>query len=84
MSMSLTESILLIPSGESSRRVVFFMLELLRGQPLSPAFINPDIVVGLAYEHINIELIINQRWDERHILLVFAEGENIEKLCQKL
>ena len=60
------------------------MLELPRVQPLSPAFINPDIVVGLVYEHTTIDLLVIQRMDERNTLLVFAEGENIEKLCQTL
>ena len=84
MLTSSTESIPLIPMGESSRRVVVFMLELLRGQLLSPAFINLDIVVGLVYEHTMVQPMVVQRLDERNTLLVFAEGENIEKLCEIL
>ena len=60
------------------------MLELPRGQPLFPAFMNPDNIVGLVYEHTSVELIVVQRLDERNTLIVFAEGENIEKLCQTL
>ena len=51
---------------------------------MSPAFTNPDIVVGLVYEHITVESVVFQRVDDRNTLLVFAEDENIEKLCQKL
>ena len=42
---------------------------------------NPDILVGLMYEHTTIEPMVVQRLDERNALLVFSEGENIEKLC---
>ena len=48
-----------------------FTNELPRGQPLSPAFTNPDIVLGLVYEHIAVELKVVQRLDERNTLLVF-------------
>ena len=82
--MSSTESIPLIPIGESSRRVVIFTIELPRGQPLSPAFTNPDIIAGLVYEHTTVEPMVVQRLHERNTLLYFAEGENIEKLCLKL
>ena len=84
MLTSLTESISQSLIGESSRIVVVFTLELLRGQPLSPAFTNPDIVAGLVYEHMTIEPMVIQRLDERNTLLVFSEGENIEKLCRSL
>ena len=60
------------------------MLELLRGQLLSPAFTNLDIIVGLVYEHTVVEPMVVQRLDERNTLLVFAESENIDKLCQIL
>ena len=57
------------------------MLELPVGQPLSPLFTNPGIFAGLVYEHTTIEPMVIQRLDERNTLLVFEEGENIEKLC---
>ena len=38
----------------------------------------------LVYEHRTVELMVVQRLDERNTLLVFAEGENTEKLCQTL
>ena len=74
----MSESIPLIPMGESSRRVIVFMLELLKGQPLSPTFTNPDIMVGMC---MNIQLLsqgVFRGW-MGETLLVFAEGENIEK-----
>ena len=43
---------------------------------------NPDIVVGLIYEHTTVEPMVVQRLDERNTLLVFAESENIEKICR--
>ena len=64
----------------ASWRVVVFMLELLRGQPLSSAFMNPEIMAGLMYERTTIEPMVVQRLDERNTLLVFAKGENIEKI----
>ena len=63
MSTSSTESISLIPTGESNRRVVVFTLELPRGQPLSPAFTIPDIIAGLVYEHTTVEPMVVQRLD---------------------
>ena len=45
---------------------------------------NPDIVVGLVYEHTTIEPMVIQRLDERNTLLVFVEGENSEMLCWTL
>ena len=79
---SSTESIPPIPIGESGRRVIVFTLELPRGQSLSPIFMNSDIIAGLVYEHTTVQLMVVQRLDERNTLLVFAEGENIKKLCQ--
>ena len=73
-----------IPIRESSRRVLIFTIKLPMRQLLSPAFMNPDIIAGLVYEHKTVELMVVQGLDERNHLLVFAEGENIEKLCQKL
>ena len=84
MSTLSTDSIPPILIGENGRRAVIFTLELLRGQPLSPVFTNPDIVTGLLYEHTTVEPVVVQRVDDRNTLLVFEEGENIEKLHQKL
>ena len=84
MSMSSTDSITPLSIRESGRRVVIITIELLRGQPLSPVFTKPDTVVGLVYEHTTVEPVVVQRVDDRNTLLVFAEGENIEKLCQTL
>ena len=84
MSTSSTESIPLIPIRESSKWAVVFMIELPREQTLSPAFMNPDIIAGLVYEHTTIETMVVQRLDERNTLLIHAEGENIEKLCSTL
>ena len=56
--MSVTESIPPISKGESSRRVVIFTIKLLRGQPLSPVFTNPDIVLGLVYEHTTMKPVV--------------------------
>ena len=47
-------------------------------------FTNQDIISGLVYKHTTIDSIVVQRMDERNTLLVFAEGENIEKLCSTL
>ena len=82
MSTSLTESIPPIPIGESGKRVVVFMLELLREQSFCPAF--TDIIVRLVYEQPTVEPMVIQRLDEGNTLLVFVEGENIEKLCWTL
>ena len=60
------------------------MIELLRGQLLSPAFTNPDIVAVLVYENTTIEPMVVQRLGERNTLLVFADGEDIEKLFRML
>ena len=60
------------------------MLEVPRGQPLSPAFMNLDIIVSLLYEHTTVEPMVVQKLDKKNTLLVIAEGENIEKLCQML
>ena len=49
-----------------------------------PVYTNPNIVAGLVYEHTTVETVVVQRVDNRNTLLVFAENENIEELCQKL
>ena len=79
MSISSTESIYPIPIGESSKKAVVFMLELLSRQPFFSVFMNSDIIVGPMYEHTTVESMVVQRLDERNTLLVFAEGETIEK-----
>ena len=40
---------------------------------------NVDIIVGLVYEHINMEPVVVQKLDAKGILLVFPEGEEVEK-----
>ena len=40
--------------------------------------------MGLVFEHTTVEPVVVQRVDDRNTLLVFAEGKNNEKLCQKL
>ena len=65
MSTSSTESIPLILIGEISKRAVVFTVESPRGQVLFTAFMNPDIIAGLVYEHTVIEPIEVQRLDER-------------------
>ena len=77
MLTSLTESIPMILIGESSRRAVVFMVELLRVQPLSPSFMNSDIFVGLLYENTAIGPTVVQRLDKGKTLY-------IKKLCQTL
>ena len=47
---SLTISVPLIPTGESSQKAIIFTLELTRGQVLSPAFMNVSIITGLVYD----------------------------------
>ena len=66
MLMSSTESIPLILIGKCSRRVIVLTLELPRGQLLSLAFMNPDIVVGLVCEYTTIEPMVIQRLDEKN------------------
>ena len=63
-----TLSIPLIPIGESSNRAVVFMIELPKGQALSPAFTNPDIIAGLVYEHTTIEPMLVQNWMKEHFV----------------
>ena len=54
-------------------------MELTRGQAVSPAFMNANIVVGIAYEHTDVEPVVVQKFDEKATLLVFPEGEEGEK-----
>ena len=70
------------PIGESSRRVVAFTLELLRGQPLSPVFTNPGIIVGLVYEHTTVEPMVIQKLEERNTLLVTEEGKILKNYVE--
>ena len=79
MLTSSTVSIHLILIRESRQRPLVFMIELLRGQALSPVFANLDIVTGLVYEHTTIDPTVVQKLYEKNSLLVFAEGEDIKK-----
>ena len=60
------------------------MIELLRGEALSPVFTNSDIITGLVYVHMTTEPMIVQILDEKNTLLVFTESEDIEKICNTL
>ena len=87
MSTSSTESIPPVSIGESNRGVVKFTIKLPREQPLSPAFMNLGIVMGLVYEHITVEPVVVQRLGDRNTLLDFEEGEILRiyvKSCGQL
>ena len=58
MSISSTIIIPLIPTGESSLRAIILTIELARGQVLSPAFTNADIIVEFVYKPINIKPVV--------------------------
>ena len=55
------------------------MIELLRGQALSPAFTNTDIIAGFIYEHTRAESVVAWKLDEKATLLIFLEREDIKK-----
>ena len=74
MSMSSTVGISLILIGENSKRAVVFMIELPRGQALSPVLTHPNTISGLVYEHTTIEPMVVQRLNEKNTILVFIEG----------
>ena len=65
MLTSSTVSVPLIPIRESSQRAVIFMIELPRGQSLSLAFTNTDIITGLVYEHMTVEPMVIQKLDKK-------------------
>ena len=79
-----TVSVPLIPIRESSQRHVLFMIELLRGEVLSPVFMNSDIITGLMYEYMTVEPVEVQTPDEKNTLLVFMESKDIENTCNTL
>ena len=60
------------------------MVVLLRGQTLSPGLTNTDIINELIYEHTTVEPMVVQKLDEKTTLVVFPEGEKIEKICNTL
>ena len=80
MSALSTVSIPLILIKESSKRVVFFMIKLMRGQALSPAFTNSGIITGLFNEHMTIELMVIQNLNEKITLLVITESKGIKNM----
>ena len=84
MSTSTTNSIPPITIREGGGSGIIFTVKLPGGQPLSLVFTNPDIVAGLVSEYTTVEPVVVQRLGERNTLSVFAEGENIENLSQKL
>ena len=65
-------------------KAISFTIELLRRQVLSPVFTNSDIITGLVYEHMPLKPVTVQRLDEKNTLLVFAESEDIGKICNTL
>ena len=72
-------SVPLILTGESSPRAIIFTIELTKGQVLSPVFMNVDIIVGLVYEHMNVEPVVVQKHEEKATLLVFSEAKKLKK-----
>ena len=84
MSTSSTVSVTLIQTGENCQRTIIFTKELTRGQTFTPVFTNGDIIVGLVYEHMNVDPVVVQKLDAKATLLVFQEGEEIEKRCSTL
>ena len=40
---------------------------------------NSDTITELVYEHMKVEAMVVQKCDETNTLLVFTEGEEIEK-----
>ena len=81
MSTSSAVSIPLIPNGKSYQRTVIFTMELTRGQALSPEFMNASIIAQLVYEH---GAHGGTKRDAKATLLVFPEGEEVEKMCTTL
>ena len=51
---------------------------------LSPVFQHADIIVRLAYVHTSMEPVVVQKLDAKATLLVFPEGEKVEKICSTL
>ena len=84
MLTSSTVSIPLILIRESSQESHIFMIELLRGEALSQLFTNSDIITGLVYEYMTIEPVVAQKLNGKNTLLVFAESEDIENICNTL
>ena len=84
MSISSTLSVSLILIGAHNQRAVVFMKELLKGQTLSPAFTNSDIIAWLLYEHMTVKPVVVETVDEKNTLLVSTESEDIEKICNTL
>ena len=45
---------------------------------------NTNIIVGLVFEHMNVEPVVAKKLDTKDTLLVFPEGEEVEKICSIL
>ena len=84
MSTSSTVSVTSMPAGESCQRTLIFIIELRRGQVLSPGFMNANMFAGFVYEHMSMEPIVVHKLDAKATLLVFPEGEEVEKICNTL
>ena len=61
MLTSLTISIPLILTGESSPSALIFIMELTGRQALSPAFMNVDIIMGLVYKNMDVEPMVVEK-----------------------
>ena len=73
------------PNGESCQRTVIFTIELTTGQALSSVFMNASIIVGLVYEHMNMETMVVKILDAKATFCwFFPEGEEVEKICSTL
>ena len=66
-----------LPNRESCQRTVILTIELTRGQALSLPFTNAYIIMGLVYEHMNMESMVVQTLEAKATLLVLPESEQI-------
>ena len=85
MATSSTESVALIPLGESCQRAgilkkkVFKNILKKKGQALSQTLTDWVIIVGLVFEHTSVELVVVQKLDTRATLLVFPEDIDVKE-----
>ena len=61
-----------------------FYYRINKGQALSLAFMNANIIVGLVYRYTSVEPMMAQTLDAKPTLLDFPEGEEVEKICSTL
>ena len=80
-----TESVPLIPMGQSCQRAVICNKVLKKGQVLYQTFTNLDIIMGgKVFEHMSTEPVGVQKQDMRATLLVFLEDVDVERICTTL